>query len=90
MKRWILAAALAAFAMPVFAAADRVEMKDIPDAAQETIRREVGQNKPISLKRKSERNQAVYKVEWEEVDGTNYEMKVRQDGKILEKDSDIF
>jgi uncharacterized membrane protein YkoI len=89
MKRWILAAALAAMAVPAFAA-DKVEMNALPKAAQETIRREIGNNKPISLTKTTKNNRAVYDVEWEEADGTNYEMRVRQDGKILEKDSSIF
>jgi uncharacterized membrane protein YkoI len=89
MKRLILAAALAAFAMPVFAA-DKVEMQDIPKAAQETIRREVGKNKPISLTKTSKNNRIVYDVEWEESDGMNYDMRVRSDGKILTKDQDAY
>jgi uncharacterized membrane protein YkoI len=89
MKRLILAAALAAFSLPVFAA-DKVQMTDIPKAAQETIRREVGKSKAIELKKTTKDNKVVYDVEWEEMDGTNYEMRVRQDGKIIKKNTTYF
>jgi uncharacterized membrane protein YkoI len=89
MKRWILATALAAMALPAFAA-DKVPMSDVPKAAQETIRREAGKSKPIELKRTTKNNRTVYDVEWEESDGTNYEMRVREDGKILKKGTNFF
>lgn len=79
----------AAFAGPALAA-DKVKMEQLPQPAQQTVKREVGKHKIEAISKTTKNNRVVYDIEWEEADGTNYEMRVRNDGKILKKDTSIF
>ena len=66
-----------------------LELADLPSAVQKTVKRELGSAYIDEIKRDTEDGKVVYDIEAEATDGREIELKVAEDGRLLEKGEEV-
>ncbi|MBX3206910.1 MAG: PepSY-like domain-containing protein [Labilithrix sp.] len=87
MKKSILTVILAlaastAFALPA-AAGEKLTLEQVPAKVKETIQKHVKDGKITEIEREKEGTATVYEVEYKSAKGTEHELKIGEDGKLL-------
>lgn len=72
---------------PPARAGEDVKLEDISAKAKEAIRTAVGNGEIEEIERDEEQGRTIYEVEYQR-DGEDYEMKVTEDGRVLENEKD--
>ena len=67
---------------------EEVAIADLPEAVVDAIQERFPEGTMEEAERETEDGQVVYEVEVEDADGTEYEVEVTEDGKILEVERD--
>ncbi len=80
-------AASTAFALPAFAG-EKLTLEQVPAKVKETIQSHVKDGKIPEIEREKEGNATVYEVEYKSAKGTEHELKIGEDGKVLKMEKD--
>jgi hypothetical protein len=72
-------------AWPASSPADEVAIDQVPPPVRATIEREVGNGRLKEIERETRNGRTVYEVEFER-DGDDREIKVAEDGTVVERD----
>ncbi|HLV60962.1 MAG TPA: PepSY domain-containing protein [Fredinandcohnia sp.] len=84
MKRTWMAVVLFLVASPAWAGED-VPLEQVPEAARRTIQEHVGDGTIEDVERDREKGRVVYEVEYRDPTGTEFELKVGEDGELIAK-----
>ncbi len=87
MRRFLIAAILALFAMPAWAG-EEIPLEQVPEQARQTIQQHVADGTIEEVERDREDGKIVYEVEYRDAAGDDYELKVSEDGQLLAKRPD--
>lgn len=83
---WLVLALIAT--LPPYAGTatgDEVPLSQVPPAVRATIEREVGNGRTEEIGRETDNGRTVYEVEFER-DGRDHEIKIAEDGTVIERD----
>lgn len=87
MKRLSVAFLIAFLSTPAWAD-DEIPLDQVPEAARQTIMKHVADGTIEEIDRDVEGGKTVYEVEYRDANGAEFEMKVTEDGRLLENRPD--
>lgn len=87
MKRMSIAILVALLSAPAWAN-DEIPLEQVPEAARKTIEKHVADGTIEEIDRDVEGGKTVYEVEYRDANGAEFEMKVAEDGRLLENRPD--